>query len=232
MSFVPVLLLGALLFLDRDTKKKKPGKTPPKGGKKTPTKKPPPRKKCEIDGHMSVEQRNMTLKMLEDKRIEPQALNAAATLADIGGFPKAAACLREEAQRRSGGQDVGVPAGFNPLDPNTWPPPLGPGGQAPPPPGPGPGPFPNVPIGVPYLVRSFDTPQGIAAHYTGDASRYVELAELNEGLDLDPEGNLIGFAANTQIWLPVGWGSHLKPPPPPPQQPSPSPNPVQPVVQF
>lgn len=188
-AFLPIALgVGALLVASSagaDEKKPKPpapggggGGFPPVPGGGFPTPPIPPNipgipgfpsspaPSCTLDAHMPEAIKQATQSLLGTPAIPAAQLQAAAQIADANGYPLAAQCLREEAQKRGGPQQP--PGGFDPLDPTTWPeifpggfpgmptpgqpgqpqpgqPPPPPGGGTPPPPPPGGGQPPPPP---------------------------------------------------------------------------------------
>lgn len=103
---------------------------------------------CKLDEGMPSPHQDATNALLDNKQLPANILLAAAEVARVAGFPLASACLTAEAARRGGSQVL--PAGFNPLDPATWPgalelPPFPAGPPAPGVPPPAPGRAPPVP---------------------------------------------------------------------------------------
>ncbi len=94
---------------------------------------PPSTGRCDLDAGMPATHQDATNALIANKQLPAATLLAAAEVARIAGFPKAAGCLGAEAARRGGPQVL--PPGFNPLDPSTWPQVLDPQRGGPPAPG-------------------------------------------------------------------------------------------------
>jgi len=106
-EIVGLLALGAVIVSGTKTKKKKGADPLPTVG-------------CAVDSHMPMAEQQLTIELINNPAVTAEALEGAAQLAALHGYPLAAACLRAEAQRRAGVADVQGPAGLDLGRPETW----------------------------------------------------------------------------------------------------------------
>jgi hypothetical protein len=105
-----LVALGAVIISGTKTKKKKTADPVPL----------PTVGSCAVDAHMPMAEQQLTIELIANPTVTAEALEGAAQLAALHGYPLAAACLRAEAQLRAGVADVHGPAGLDLGKPETW----------------------------------------------------------------------------------------------------------------
>lgn len=175
----PLILLGIgalLLFAttsDDKKEEKDKEKLPPGGVEDFPF------GHC-LDDEMPPGMRNQVSEILTTV-VNPDELDKAAEAAANGGFPKAAACLKQKAEnirKKNASGGPWVPPSINKLEMGN----------------------------MPFTLRYGDFPYGLAQYYTGQGSRFRELENVNSNLGgwvqmplKDQPGKTYGAYAN---WAP------------------------------
>lgn len=178
-----VLAAGALFVALKETPKKPEPVTPPgpgpgpgpKNDKEIPPGGVTDHVEC-FDDSMPPAIRTQVLNLLDQVTDTALLDQAAATLA-LGGFAKAAACVKARAEKLKGGKPV---PGYKPVPDK---------------------PVPDLPEtpGMPFVIRFNDSPYLLAAYYTGQGTRLGELGAVNPQLGkLVTVNNVTGY----EVWVP------------------------------
>lgn len=143
-----------------------------------------------FDDNMTDEERDMARALLLSSR-DPDALEAAASVAQASGHPKTAALLRQRAEMlRDRHTEPTDP--MDPLDPTQ--------------------PAPTKPQLKRYTIKSGDIPYLLARRFTGDADRWPEIAVVNPGMEIKQVNGttqLVPWRVRQTINLPPTWGRNL-----------------------